>query len=748
MTAYLRRILMILIILVGICILTALLSVRSWYKPTIRLERISPITVIVEHDVKVADFMRTREKREAVRKLVLQDLGGRDTLKEDKKADRASLRNLEELIEICREYMGSNRLVSHLINPKISRETQDKLLAFSDSRYLDFTLALRNNKGKSLDLFALRELRELSNIELELYLRDLAKLREARLHAAMERDYLGAEFFEVLRYSDAEQIFQKARAVQKKLLSLGIVLGTPRNKINDNIRILYPELSSQEFFLISKLVERSTAPNIRINWKRLNDIENQAMSSVPKVMAELKTGQQLARKGERVEAREYFLLKELGLLHPRTDWSQIRSNFLLIASAVIFLALFFKLTKLRRFMVQEVHMFFIVTTSVIALIDLISLWGIDKLPLSPLATITILLTVFYAPYIAALPVTIIAFFLANSFDLNFWQVLPLYVGSIYAIFLARKAHQRQDLGNAGLQIAIVQVMVFGFSFLVAVGHFHIVTALSVAAMYALSGWLSGFLALAVLPYLESILGLLTPFKLAELANPNQPLLRKLREEAPGTYEHSQRVSRLSEEASNVLGTNTALIRTGLLYHDIGKTYKPDYFIENLFGKPNPHKTLDDPAESARIIIAHIPEGIKLARRHHLPQAIIDFIPMHQGTTITNYFYAKAVEKYGKHSVRIEDYRYPGPRPNSRETGIAMMADSAEAALKSMTDLREESAAKIMIDRIIQARLDEGELSDAGLSGEDLDRISRAFLTAWRAMNHERIKYPDKIGGTN
>ncbi len=742
-----RTILICLILGTGIAVLTVLLSIRSWYKPSITLNAISPISINIEHDTRVIDQTLTDAKRESVRKLVLQNLSGMETLSEDRSATRESINNLNFLIDVCREAINGKRIVSHLINPEISRTTQEKLINMPDKEYLDLGIALRKNKQRTLEAYGLKELKKLRSIELDIYLSQVIALREEKRHASIERDYLGATFFDQLAANDPEKLFNTATELQAKLLALGIVRGTPREKIRQNIRILSPELSLTQAFLIEKLLERSTIANLKVNWKKVEAIENQAMTSVPKVITELKLGQALATKGEKVQAHEYYLLKELNLLAPKTDWDQIFANLYLIAACIIALSLFLKLSKLRKFLVQEVHMYFIVTTGLIAAIDLISLWGIDKLPLSPLAAISIILTVFYAPYIAGITVTMITFFLANSFDLNLWQVLPLYAGSIASIILARKAHQREDLSNAAIKVAFVQMIVFALTLVIAVGKYQVITALSIALMYAVGGWASGFIALAILPYLESILGLLTPFKLAELANPNQALLRKLREEAPGTYEHSLSVSKLAEAASNRIGTNTALIRTGLLYHDIGKTYKPEYFIENLFGRPSPHVNLDDPYESARIIIAHVPEGIKLARKAHLPQAIVDFIPMHQGTAVTNYFYVKAQEKFGVGVVKREDFRYPGPKPHSRETGIVMMADSCEAALKSMKDITEESAAKAMIDKIIQARLDEGELSETGLSSEELDIIADAFLSAWRAMNHERIKYPDKIGGT-
>ncbi len=332
--------------------------------------------------------------------------------------------------------------------------------------------------------------------------------------------------------------------------------------------------------------------------------------------------------------------------------------------------------------------------------------------------------------------------MAKTVDMNFWQVLPHFVGSMYAIFLVRKVHQREDLTNAGTQIAIVQVVIFLLTVMLAVDDFEVTTVLIIACFYAISAVASGFISLAALPYFESGLKLLTPFKLAELANPNQPLLKKLKEMAPGTYAHSMSVSRLSEEAGAALGLNTDLIRVGLLYHDVGKIHAPDYFIENALGKPNPHTTLDDPKKSAEIILAHIPEGIKLAKKYNLPQEIADFIPMHQGTTITNYFYYIAVEKYGKKNVNAEDYRYPGPRPNTKETGVAMLADSTEAALRSIKDIADEKQASEMIYKIINARIDEGELSNTGLTRSDLDKVASAFLNIWRSQNHERVKYPN------
>ena len=415
----------------------------------------------------------------------------------------------------------------------------------------------------------------------------------------------------------------------------------------------------------------------------------------------------------------------------------------MVSLTILIMTLALIVFKVKRWSISVIIILFLVPIGTFALISLIAVWGVNKLAMAPLAIIPILLTSFYMRGMAAAITVLASAFLTYSLDMNIWQVLPLFAGSMYAIMLVRRAHQREDLTNAGTKIAICQVLVFALTVLLAVGNFSVTTVLTIALLYGLSGLISGVVSVAALPYLESSLRLLTPFKLAELSNPNQPLLKKLKEKAPGTYQHSLSVSRFAEEAANAIGANAELLRVGLLYHDIGKTYKPDYFIENQFGAPNPHTTLDDPKKSAEIIIKHVPEGVKIAKQYNLPQAIIDFIPMHQGETITNYFYLNAMERYGKEAVNAEDYRYPGPSPNSKETGIAMMADSIEASLKSVKDLDNEADAAKIISKIIDARLKEGELANANLNPDELDKIKLAFVSHWRSQNHERVQYPEE-----
>ncbi len=736
-----RYLLITLVIVTGITLLTALVSVRSWYKPTIKLNQPSPVTVILNKDVQVIDRIATNEAREKARLTALKYADDKDILQLDSTAFKTNLDNLKFIVHLIRDEISLSKPSPDPINAKVSLDTQLYLLGLDDGKFGQVVLST-NLIELIDDPLKVSELRLLTDIERKLFFQTLIADRDKRKRTEEEKAALGKSFFETIRHVDYENLFMKTFAIQKKILDLGYVRGVSRAKIHENIKILYPTLNYIELGLIEKLIDRSTFPNMEIDWMRLRQIERDAMDAVPPVMIELKPGSLLASKGKVVDLQSFYYLSDLNLLNAQPEWTEVYNNFILITCAVLLIILFNLITKVKYYSIGQVTMMFLIPIAILSITAPIAVWGVNKLALVPLAAVSILMTLFYSPNMAAVVVVLMSFFMAKTVDMNFWQVLPHLVGSTWAIFLVRKVHQREDLANAGTKIAIVQVIVFLLTVTLAVEDFEVSTVLIIALLYAISAIASGFIALAALPYFESGLKLLTPFKLAELANPNQPLLKKFKEVAPGTYSHSLSVSRLSEEAGAILGLNTDLIRVGLLYHDIGKMYSPDYFIENALGKPNPHTTLDDPKKSAEIIIAHIPEGIKLAKKYNLPQEIIDFIPMHQGTTITNYFYHIAVEKYGKKQVDPNDYRYPGPRPNTKETGVAMIADSTEAALRSIKDIADEKQAKEMIYKIINARLDEGELMDSGLTRTDLEKVAQAFLNVWRMQNHDRVKYPD------
>ena len=248
-----------------------------------------------------------------------------------------------------------------------------------------------------------------------------------------------------------------------------------------------------------------------------------------------------------------------------------------------------------------------------------------------------------------------------------------------------------------------------------------------------------------IPIFESIFGLLTKARLLELADKEKPLIRRLSLEAPGTFEHTLLICGLAEEATRMIGGDIDLVKTGALYHDIGKLHAPDWFIENQNGSKNPHDEIDDPIRSAEVLQAHVDEGLKYARRNRLPKPITNFIPEHQGTLKMGYFFHKAKEKNLK--INENDFRYKGPIPQSKETAILMLADGCEAALRAMNINASDKEALETISKIIYSRRNDGQLDDSDLSRGEIFLIKRAFLNVWKRIRHRRIQYPTSKNNT-
>lgn len=259
------------------------------------------------------------------------------------------------------------------------------------------------------------------------------------------------------------------------------------------------------------------------------------------------------------------------------------------------------------------------------------------------------------------------------------------------------------------------------------------------AFAASNALISPVLTYGLLIFFERLFNITTDLTLLELSNFDRPLLRDLARKAPGTFNHSMTMGTIAEAAAEQIEANALLARVGAYYHDIGKTISPQGFVENQLNNQNVHENLP-PEESAAMILKHVNEGIELARQNKLPQELIDFIPMHHGTTTSTFFYEKAKNLYGEENVKIEDYKYPGPKPNTKETAIVMLADGCESAVRSIT---EPDAQKVenMINNIFNSRLKEGQLDEAPITFKDITKMKEAFLSILISQHHRRIKYP-------
>jgi putative nucleotidyltransferase with HDIG domain len=238
---------------------------------------------------------------------------------------------------------------------------------------------------------------------------------------------------------------------------------------------------------------------------------------------------------------------------------------------------------------------------------------------------------------------------------------------------------------------------------------------------------------------EKIFHFISSITLVELTDINSHLLLSLAEKAPGTFQHSMQVSNLASEAAKTIGANALLVRTGALYHDIGKMANPQYYTENQQGMANPLSSMD-PKEAAQLIIAHVTEGEQIARKNRLPEVIINFILTHHGTSLTRYFYNTYCNAHPNEEVDKTLFQYPGPKPTTKEAAIVMMADAIEARSRSIEDFSEKSIAEL-VDQMIDTQIADGQFSETPLSFKDVEDIRRVFKARITAMNHHRISYP-------
>jgi len=262
--------------------------------------------------------------------------------------------------------------------------------------------------------------------------------------------------------------------------------------------------------------------------------------------------------------------------------------------------------------------------------------------------------------------------------------------------------------------------------------------LMVAGLCLVNGLLSSSLTVGFFSLLGRVFGITTTLQLLELSDPTQPLLRRLLNEAPGTYHHSIMVGNLAERAAERVGADPLLVRVGAYYHDIGKLARPYFFIENQFDGRNVHDTLD-PKTSARIVAAHVRDGVELAEKHKLPPRVREFITEHHGTRLVTYFYSRASQE-GDGKVDASQYSYPGPKPHSKESAIVMLADSVEAVVRSTKDHSAENIAAL-VRKVVAERVSEGQLDECDLTMRDMDEIVKAFITILIGMYHPRIEYP-------
>lgn len=451
--------------------------------------------------------------------------------------------------------------------------------------------------------------------------------------------------------------------------------------------------------------------------------------------------QRIVRAGEIVTEEDLELMGQLGLLRQDFDWRTLLSAFLTSLLSVILIVLYWRKYHTGE---QDSTRYLAVLTGLILLFALVArlmaatsgYWPL----LFPLAALSMLLAVVFEVRFSILVTVIMAaifgLYAPNSLRLAVYAA----VGGLIAILTLRDAQRIISYFRAGLLAVLGQIAVLLIFMLPLAPAFEPVDFLT-QTVYALgNGLLSAAITLVGFFVLGSAFGIITTVQLQDLSRLDHPLLQELLRRAPGTYHHSIMVANLAEQAAERVGANSTLVRVGAFYHDIGKMNRPPFFIENQEGV-NPHDSLD-PYTSARIIISHVPDGLELAKRYRLPDKIRDFIAEHHGTRVVKGFYHKARQQAGEKAeeVDIEKFRYPGPYPHTRESGIVMMADAVEATSSAIRPNTLEAIEKL-VNTIVDEDVMGGQLKNSGLTLGDIELIRSSFIETLKGRFHVRVRYP-------
>ncbi|RLA91194.1 MAG: HD family phosphohydrolase [Deltaproteobacteria bacterium] len=525
--------------------------------------------------------------------------------------------------------------------------------------------------------------------------------------------------------------------------------------IDKEISHNFPNLNNKKHKLIKKILLGLVKPNLTFNKTETDLRRKKARDVVKPVLFQIKKGEMIVREGERITQEHLIKIEGLQKNIKEINIFAIWFSFFLFGFLTFYaFAEYVKREGNKKILNTKDILFFslllvgeVLTGKIVIFIASNIEYTLSVLShiypyIIPFCLGAIILRIFLSTEIALIFSLISSIFMGLLFDKSLFVFVYSFIGSLIAIFEISRCEERLTIIKTGIYVGLINVLML-FCFNLMEGEL-IREGLFMQLGFGLtSGILSAVIAVGLTPIFEMVFGYVTDIKLLELANLENPLLKSLVMNAQGTYHHSIVVATLGEAAAREIeGTDPLLVRVGAYYHDIGKLKKPNYFIENQKGNENPHDKLS-PNMSALILISHVKEGVELAKEHKLGKKITDIIQQHHGTSLITYFYnkAKSLEDRGKEPIDEKLFRYHGPKPQTKEAGIIMLADQVEAASRA---LQEPTSARIkgLVQRIINNIFIEGELDESELTLRELHKISNVFTNILTGIFHQRVDYPD------
>ena len=536
------------------------------------------------------------------------------------------------------------------------------------------------------------------------------------------------------RISDEE--FNRVKSTSITLLSYLLRSGIKDEDLSSIDTKMENFLSTQKLNEIEKYyIITSVKPFISVNLKINNELtekrREEAKKSVKPVIIKIEKGEVIFEKGTTIGDKEIELLKKYDLLFTFNDVPKILYSIII----AFLLSLLFFIFVNSNIKISQKEIYFLI---IILTLALVAGKFVPNPYLTPLPFFAMLSFLFFS-FSASILFLLTAYFFYILFFPG--QVIFLTLFLLVSLFLSMQVKRIRNMGEflkIGLIIGIISSIFFMlFSILMKTSSGIILNSITLF----INGTLSSIILAGLVPHIERILSISTPLGLVELLNINNPLLNEFILKAPGSYQHSINVSTLAQVAADAIGENALLAKVGAYYHDIGKMLRPQFFIENQSPGINPHDSIS-PSLSALIIISHVKDGVEIAKKHKLPKEIIDIIAEHHGTTLVTYFYRKAKEL--DPDVHKDIFRYPGPLPSSKVSGIIMLADSIEATARSEKLEKKEDFVDL-VESTIRSKIEDGQLENSDLSFKEINKIKEAFVKVLISVYHERISYDEKGG---
>lgn len=581
---------------------------------------------------------------------------------------------------------------------------------------------------------------------------DLQKLEQISVLFDVPKSPEKTRQMEFLRSSDSEtliKMFERAEKTLDIVLNIGITAKDfERDNINEKIEQgMYQSIPRGQSKMIVTLLNQIIVPNMVINELETEIAKRNAQNAVRPYEVTFQKGEKIVSKGDRIDKLKSDALRAAGFNVLEINYIGIAGIFLLVAFSTAMFVFYLRSFEKTFFEASYIRLIAVMSTF-IALFAVVLPTGTSPY-LIPFPAYMIIISIFTNPRIALFATNLILANLAIGLHYGIEVIAAFLLINAFSMIAVsnNKFSKRYDMIFIGLKIAISGGLVLACiymleRFLMNIDNSLILSDIGYVMINAF--FIGGILTLGFLPILEKIFQMISPYALVEFADQNQQLLKDLQLKAPGTYNHSMMVAYLCEAAAEAIGANPLLAKVGAIYHDVGKLKRPMFFVENQssYGIENPHNNCS-PKFSKMLITAHPKDGVELAKDNGLPAIINNFILQHHGTGIVSYFYNQAVAQEGAENVIEDQFRYPGPKPNSKETAILMIADAVESAVRA---IKASSAEEIdsVIERIIKERLNDGQLSEAPITLKDLSTIAATMSRIIRGIHHERIKYQQDL----